>query len=188
MVTVVGSERRLFSVVEYHRMAEVGILCEDDRVELLDGEIWQMSPIGSRHAACVDRLNRLLNRQVGPDVIVRVQSSIQLDDYTEPQPDLALLRMQPDFYAEALPTAADVLLLIEVADTSLEFDRRIKLPRYAQAGIPEVWLVDLQAKSVRVYTQPAESGYQVIRQLQSDQTAVATTIAGLAVAVKDIFG
>lgn len=169
-------------------MAEVGILYEDDRVELLDGEIWQMIPIGSYHAACVDRLNRLLNRQAGPDVIVRVQSSIQLDDYTEPQPDLALLRMQPDFYAEALPTAADVLLLIEVADTSQEFDRRIKLPRYAQAGVPEVWLVDLKAKSVRVYTQPTESGYQVIQQLGPDQTAVATTIAGLAVAVKDILG
>lgn len=169
-------------------MAEVGILCEDDRVELLDGEIWQMSPIGAYHAACIDRLNRLLNRQARPDVIVRVQSSIQLDDYTEPQPDLALLRMQPDFYAEALPTAADVLLLIEVADTSLEFDRRVKLPRYAQAGIPEVWLVDLKEKIVRVYTRPAESGYQAIQELAPDQTAAATTIAGLAVAVKDILG
>lgn len=169
-------------------MAEVGILYEDDRVELLDGEIWQMIPIGSYHAACVDRLTRAISHQVYQSAIMSVQNPIQLDDYTEPQPDLTLLRMRPDFYAEALPTAADVLLLIEVADTSLEFDRRIKLPRYAQAGVPEVWLVDLKAKSVRVYTQPTESGYQVIQQLGPDQTAVATTIAGLAVAVKDILG
>lgn len=169
-------------------MAEVGILCEDDRVELLDGEIWRMSAIGSRHIACVNRLTASISRQIDRSVIMSVQNSIQLDDYTEPQPDLALLRMQPDFYAEALPTAADVVLLIEVADTSLEFDRRIKLPRYAQAGVPEVWLVDLKEKLVRVYTQPAESGYQAIRQLQPDQTVVATTIAGLAVAVKDILG
>lgn len=169
-------------------MAEVGILCEDDRVELLDGEIWQMSPIGSHHAACVDRLNRAISRQIDRSVIMSVQNPIQLDDYTEPQPDLALLRMQPDFYAEALPTAADVLLLIEVSDTSLEFDRQIKLPRYAEAGIPEVWLVDLREKLVRVYTRPAESGYQAIQDLAPDQTAAATTIAGLTVAVKDMLG
>lgn len=117
-----------------------------------------------------------------------VQNSIQLDDYSEPQPDLALLRMQPDFYAEALPTAADVLLLIEVADTLLEYDRRIKLPRYAQAGIPEVWIVDLAENSVRVYTQPFEDSYQVIQQLRSGQTASTTGIAGLAVAVNDMLG
>ncbi|MBV9790991.1 MAG: Uma2 family endonuclease [Chloroflexi bacterium] len=188
MVTMAGITRRQFNVAEYHRMAEVGILCEDDRVELLDGEIWQMSPIGSRHAACVDRLNRLLSRRAEDDTIVRVQSPIQLDDYSEPQPDLALLRMQPDFYAEALPTAGDVLLMIEVADTSLEYDRRLKLPRYAQAGIPEVWLVDLNEHSVRVYTQPFEDGYRVIQQLHPGQSVSATRIAGLAVAVNDMLG
>lgn len=188
MVTVAGMVRRQFNVAEYHRMAEVGILYEDDRVELLDGEIWQMSPIGSRHAACVDRLNRAISGQIDQSVIMSVQNPIQLDDYSEPQPDFALLRMQPDFYAEALPTAADVLLLIEVADTSLEYDRRLKLPRYAQAGIPEVWLVDLNEHSVRVYTQPFEDGYRVIQQLRAGQSVSATRIAGLVVAVNDMLG
>lgn len=189
MVMVAGIARRQFNVAEYHRMAEVGILCEDDRVELLDGEIWQMSPIGSRHIACVNRLTAVISRQIDQSaVIMSVQNSIQLDDYSEPQPDLTLLRMQPDFYAEALPTAADVLLLIEVADTPLEYDRRIKLPRYAQAGIPEVWIVDLAENSVRVYTQSFEDSYQVIQQLRRGQTAVATRIAGLAVSVNDMLG
>lgn len=185
---VAGIARRQFNVAEYHRMAEVGILCEDDRVELLDGEIWQLSPIGSRHMACVNRLTAAISRQIDQSVIVSVQNSIQLDDYSEPQPDLALLRMQPDFYAAALPTAADVLLLIEVADTSLEYDRGVKLPRYARAGIPEVWLVDLQENIVRAYSQPTENGYQIIRQLRPGQAAIATMIPGLAVAVNDILG
>lgn len=180
--------RKQFSVVDYHRMVEAGILHEDDRVELLDGEVWQMSPIGSRHIACVNRLTALVSRQVGNLVIVSVQNPIRLDNYSEPQPDLALLRMQPDFYADALPTASDVLLVIEVADTSREYDRGIKLPRYAQAEIPEVWLVDLQEDVVRAYTQPTESGYQSIQQLRAEQTVAATTVPGLAVAVKDMLG
>ncbi len=96
--------------------------------------------------------------------------------------------MQPDFYAEALPTAADVFLLIEVAETSLDYDRDVKIPRYAQAGIPEVWLVDLQAEVVSVYTQPSAAGYQRIRQLHAGESVVATTVAGLEIAVEDILG
>ncbi|HEX6292718.1 MAG TPA: Uma2 family endonuclease [Herpetosiphonaceae bacterium] len=180
--------RRQFTVTEYQRMAETGILHEDDRVELLDGEIWKMSPIGSRHIACVNRLTAQVSRQVGQLVIVSVQNPIQLTDYSEPQPDLALLRMQPDFYAQALPTPSDVLLLIEVADTSLEYDRDVKLPRYAQAGIPEVWLVDLHEGTIRVYTQPTDAGYRVIQHLRSGETAVATAVDGLAIVVNDIVG
>lgn len=180
--------RRQFTVTEYQRMAETGILHEDDRVELIAGEIWEMSPIGSRHIACVNRLTMQVSRQVGQTVIVSVQNPIQLTDYTEPQPDLALLRMQLDFYAEALPTAADVFLLIEVADTSLDYDRDVKIPRYAQASIPEVWLVDLQAEVVSVYTQPSAAGYQRIRQLHAGERVAATTVAGLEIAVEDILG
>src|SRR5436190_15615228 len=132
-------KRRRFTLDEYHRMGKTGILSEDDRVELIEGEIIEMSPIGSRHAACVDRFNELIAR-LRLNIIVRVQSSIQLDDYSQPQPDLALLRRRDDFYSSSLPRPADVLLVIEVADTTLEYDRFVKLPLSAHAGIPEAWL------------------------------------------------
>lgn len=130
--------RRSFTVEEYHRMAEAGILREDDRVELLEGEIVEMTPIGSRHAACVDRLNQLGVRGVGPRAIVRVQSPVRLGERSEPQPDLTLLRARPDFYAHAHPGPADVLLIIEVAEASADADRTVKMPLYARAAIPEV--------------------------------------------------
>lgn len=179
--------RRQFTVTEYQRMAQSGILHEDDRVELIGGEILQMSPIGSRHIACVNRLMGTITSQVGQQVIVSVQNAIQLSDYSEPQPDLALLRAQADFYADALPTAKDTLLVIEVADTSLEYDRDVKIPRYAEATIPEVWLVNVKAERVTVYTQPNEVGYQHIQDFQVGKVIRATTVAHLEVAVDDIF-
>ncbi len=180
--------RRQFTVTEYQRMAETGILGEDDRVELIDGEIFEMSPIGSRHIACVNRLTAIMSRQVGQTIIVSVQNPVQLTDYSQPQPDVALLRARPDFYAQALPTPSDVLLVIEVADTSLEYDRDVKVPHYAQAGIPEVWLLDLQNETVTVYTQPEQSGYGATRQLQAGEVITATAVAGLKVAVSDMLG
>ena len=123
--------RRHFNVTEYHRMMEAGILLDSDHVELIDGEVIEVSPIGSRHAACVDRLNRLFNKL--EDVIVRVQSPIRLDDFSEPQPDITLLKLRPDFYAQGHPTPSDVLLVVEVADSSTEFDCVVKLPLYAEA-------------------------------------------------------
>ena len=179
--------RRQFTVIEYQRMAQSGILHEDDRLELIDGEILQMSPIGSRHIACVNRLMGNITSQVGQQVIVSVQNPIQLSDYSEPQPDLALLRAQADFYADALPTAQDTLLVIEVADTSLEYDRDVKIPRYAQANIPEVWLVNVKAERVTVYTQPTEQGYQRMQHFQAKEVIRGTTVANLEIAVDDIF-
>jgi Uma2 family endonuclease len=179
--------RRQFTVTEYQRMAETGILHEDDRVELIDGEIFEMSPIGSRHVACVNRLLASVSQQVGQTVIVSVQNPIQLTDYAEPQPDLVLLRAQPDFYAEALPTPLDVLLLIEVADTSLEYDRDVKIPRYALANIPEVWLVDVENETVIVYTRPSTSGYQTVQQFEAGKVIRATMVPSVEVAVDEIF-
>src|SRR5579863_6654097 len=132
--------RWAISVADYHRIAEAGILGEDDRVELIDGEVRVMSPIGNPHAATVNRYNALLSTLVGKDAIVSVQNPIQLNDMSEPQPDVVLLRFRDDFYADKTPTPADVLLIIEVSDTTLAYDRLEKLPRYALAGIPEVWL------------------------------------------------
>ncbi len=145
-------------------MAEAGILSEDDRVELIEGEIVEMSPIGSRRAACIDRIvNFLLNRFAGKTAIVRVQSPIRLDDFSEPQPDISLLLPREDFYAGEHPKSADVLLLIEVADTSVEYDRTVKTSLYARANIPEVWLINLKKSEIEVYTKPADGSYQTIR-------------------------
>ena len=144
---------RRFTVAEYHRMEEAGLLGEDERVELIDGWILTMSPIGSRHAACVSLLNRVL-RPVEETAIVRVEDPITLNDDTEPQPDIAVVKFKANLYADAHPCPADVLLLIEVAETSLEEDREIKLPRYAASSIPEVWIVNLVANIIEVYREP----------------------------------
>jgi len=151
--------KRKFTVDEFHRMLQAGILREDDRVELIQGEIVEMTPVGSRHAACVKRLNRLLSRGVGDAAIVSIQDPVRLGPDSEPQPDIALLRPRPDFYADRHPAAGDVLLIVEVADASAAYDRDTKLPLYARAGIPEVWLVDLAANQLEVYRRPSPQGY-----------------------------
>jgi Uma2 family endonuclease len=131
--------RRLFTVHEYDQMVQAGILHEDDRVELIEGEIIEMAAIGSRHAACVNRLVQLFVMHVAGQAIVHAQNPIRLSERTEPEPDLSLLKPRPDFYAAGHPGPQDVLLVIEVADSSIGFDREIKIPLYARAGIPEVW-------------------------------------------------
>ncbi len=156
----VGLTKRRFTVAEYHRMAEVGILTEKDRVELIDGEIVEMTPIGPRHASVVKRLTALLTSRLGARTIVSVQDPVQLSKESEPQPDVVLLRPSSDFYAEGHPEPVDTLLLIEVADTSLPYDRGVKLPRYAAAGVPEVWIVDLADEAVEVYRAPAPEDYR----------------------------
>ena len=161
--------KRLFTVEEYHRMGEVGILGEDDRVELIEGEIVQMSPIGSRHAACVDRLLQNLMDKVKGRAIVRVQSPIRLGDRSEPQPDLVLLRPREDFYASGHPGPGDVLLVIEVAESSAEYDREVKVPLYARYGIVEVWLVDLERNRVEVYREPKEGRYWEVREVLGEE-------------------
>ncbi|HEX3035581.1 MAG TPA: Uma2 family endonuclease [Thermodesulfobacteriota bacterium] len=161
--------RRLFTVTEYYRMAEAGILSEDDRVELIEGEIIEMTPIGSRHSACVDRLSTLFHLHLGKAVIIRVQNPVRLDERSEPQPDVSLLKPRKDYYAEAHPTPDDVLLIIEVSETSIDYDRRVKLPLYARALIPEVWLVDIPGDRIEVHKQPSKEIYQEPRYIQRGQ-------------------
>jgi hypothetical protein len=160
------------TVARYERMIAEGILTKDDRVELINGVIVDMSPIGSPHGACVDRLNELLARRFRGRVIVRVQGAIVLGSRDEPQPDLALLRPRPDYYARRNPRPTDVLLVIEVADTSLERDRRLKLPRYAATGIAEVWIVDLMSEVVEVYRKPRAGGYRQVETLGLERRIV----------------
>ena len=181
-------QNHVFTVGEYYRMAETDILTEEDRVELIAGQIVAMSPIGSRRAACVKRLNLLLGKIVGDSMLIGVQDPIQLDAYSAPEPDLVLLRPCADFYADAHPTASDVLLAIEVADTSADYDRDVKLPLYAQAGIPEVWLIDLEKNRVEVYAQPQGGAYQQRVEVATDDTFTSPTIPQLALAAADLLG
>lgn len=155
-------QRKLFTTEEYHQMLQAGILSEDDRVELIEGEIWEMSPIGSRHAGSVNRLNRALGKAFGDRVVVSVQNPVHLDGYSEPQPDLAILRYREDFYTEVHPTPEDTLILIEVADSSVQFDRNVKIRLYAKKGVPEVWLFVLPESRIEVYRDPSPEGYQQV--------------------------
>lgn len=152
--------RHRYDVRDYYRMAEAGILSPDARIELIEGELVDMAPIGSRHAAVVDRFARSLTLAVGERAIVRVQGPVRLNELSEPQPDIALLRPREDFYAAAHPGPADVLLLIEVADSSLEYDRGVKLPLYARHGIPECWLVNLERGVINRCREPSDDGYR----------------------------
>lgn len=177
-----------FTLDTYHRLGELGVLDEDDRVELLDGQIVAMTPIGAAHAACVNRLNHLLTRRLGRDACVSVQNPLILAERWEPQPDLAVLRQPAGLSSERLPEAQDVLLVIEVADSSLEHDRDVKLPRYAAAGIPEAWLVDLSSDTLRVCRQPSPDGYAEIVTAIRRTTLRPVQLPGVAVGAADILG
>jgi len=180
--------RRVFSVDEFHRMADAGVFTEDDRLELLDGEIVRMTPIGSRHAGCVDRLNAWFGPRLHPHMIVHVQNPLLLSQQTELYPDIALLKRRPDFYSESLPQPGDVLLVVEVADTTGDYDRRIKVPRYARAGIPEVWVVDLRDRAVDVYRQVEGGQYREQRRVGSGQSLVIPGVPDLWIAVDEVLG
>ena len=166
MAVEVAATRRRFTRAEYYRMAEAGILGRHDRVELIRGEIVEMSPIGRRHRAFVDNLNELLVLRLAGRAIVSVKQPVVLTEDTEPQPDVTvLLRRRPVPYKEREAHAEDVLLLIEVADSSLAYDRSTKLRLYAEAGIPEYWVVDCEAETVEVYRDPGPDGYRDLRRV-----------------------
>lgn len=180
--------RKLFTTAEYHQMIEAGVFKEDDRFELLEGEIYEMSPLGSRHVAAVNRLNEIMSEQLRGSVLISVQNPVELNEYSEPQPDLTLLKRRADFYAQALPTPADVLVAIEVSDTTHEKDRNLKLPAYARAGIIEAWLVDLYNDHIEIHSQPHKGRYQEIRLVFRGQTVVSKSLPQLTLLADDILG
>ncbi len=180
--------KHLFDVSEYHRLAQAGIFLEDDRVELINGEVVEMSPLGSAHAACVNTLDDLLHEKLRGLAQISAQNPIQLDDYSEPQPDVAVLKPRTDRYARAHPRPEDVFLVIEVADTSIEYDRRVKLPLYARAAIPEAWLVDLNQELISVFSDPRDGEYQNYREFKRGETIASEGVANLNLAVDDILG
>lgn len=181
-------ERRRFTAEEFERLAEAGILAEDERVELINGEIVQMSPIGRRHNATVDRIVDLFIRHLAGRVQLRVQGSVRLDASQELQPDVALLRRRADYYRASAPGPADILLVVEVADTSAEYDREVKLPLYGQAGVAEAWLVDLSADRLLVARQPAPDGYRTVAVLGRGEQVVPLAFPDLALPVADLLG
>ena len=195
-------QTRRFNVEEYHRMAEAGILGEDDRLELVDGELVEMAPIGSRHLACVVALNHLLVEASEGRWFVSVQNPVRLGERDEPEPDLSLLKGRPDPAAPGPPGPDDLLVVVEVSDTTLSYDRNVKLPLYAAARIPEAWIVDLQDRKVEVYADPGAgpasmggsaqgyqtSGYHVSSSYAPGETIVSETIAGLSLPVDEVLG
>ncbi len=183
-----GGERR-FTAEEYHAMLRAGILHEDDRTELIEGRIYQMAAVGSHHAACVKRLNRLLTEELGARALVSVQDPIRLPDGSEPEPDLAVLRPREDFYAEAHPTPGDLFFLIEVADTTLAEDRAVKIPAYALHGVSEAWLVALRRGYVEVYRRPMPGGGYAERvRYAGDEAVQPAAFDDLAFSARTILG
>ncbi|MDE2717430.1 MAG: Uma2 family endonuclease [Chloroflexota bacterium] len=184
---VAVEEKYRFTVEEYYRMGEIGIFPPDVRVELVDGLVRRMPPIHPPHASIVDRLNAMLAARLAGVALLRVQGPIHLDDYNEPQPDLTVMRFRDD-YSRQHPTPADVLLAIEVADTSLSYDRDEKIPRYGRAGIPESWLVDVQAGTIRVFTEPHAGGYGQERVVTRGQEIMSVAVEGLRLQVDEALG
>jgi len=168
-------------------MAQAGILGEDDRVELIDGEIVEMTPIGARHAGCVKRLADLFFRTFRDSAVISVQDPIRLDKRSEPQPDLALLHQKQDFYASRLPMPADVFLLVEVANSSTDPDRKVKVPLYAQHDISEVWLADLEQETITVFLDSAPDGYRTARVFRRGESLAQSAFPDRPITISDIF-
>jgi Uma2 family endonuclease len=190
MSTVMESwpRRHRITVDEYYRMAEVGLLAPDARVELIDGEIIDMAPIGTDHCSVVDQLTRLFVTGVGNRGIVRIQGAVRLDWLSEPQPDLALLAPRDDFYRHAHPLPGDVLLLIEVSDSTLRYDRDVKAPLYARHGIPEVWIFDLQHGEFRTYSSPEGGIYRHQGTSREPSLAPVAALPGVAIDLSGVLG
>jgi Uma2 family endonuclease len=177
--------KRLFTVDEYERMVEVGILAEDDRVELLNGEIIEkISPIGSWHSFVVNELHYQLLQLLDRSNSIRNQSSIKLTKSSMPEPDLIVLKYQADRYRHQLPGPSDILLIIEVSDSTLDIDQHTKLPLYAQCSIPEVWIVNGRDDQIEQYTQPSATGYQSVKKYKAGETITSQQLPQIQLAVQ----
>lgn len=179
--------RHQFTVKQFQQMAESGILSENDRVELIRGEMIDMSPIGRRHAGCVNKLVNFLIQLLGKQIVLAPQNPVELDETSEPQPDIALLKPRPDFYKNSHPQPEDIFLLIEVADTTVKYDREVKIPLYAEANIPEVWLVDVNQEVVEVYRNPLQGVYQDVQKLVKNQTLSILAFPDVHINVSEMF-
>ena len=182
----VALSKRRYTADEYQRMGQVGILPEGGRLELIDGEVLAMTPIGTQHNACVNRAMRALVRAAGDDAIVQAQGSVRLDLYHEPQPDLVLFRPRADFYASRHAGPDDILLIIEIADSSIEYDRDVKARIYAESGVPEYWLADLNANLVSRYFSPERGAFRSLEKYRRGQSLAPQLLTACVVAA-DVF-
>jgi hypothetical protein len=180
--------KKRFTVDEYYQMAKAGILGPGDRVELIEGEIIEMSPIGDRHATRVLRAIDFLSRAFAGRALVNVQNPLQLSDYTEPQPDLVVLKLRADYYSSKKIRAEDALLVIEVSDTTIRYDRNIKLPLYAAAGIPEVWIEDLESGQLLVYRNPVNKIYSTRLNFRRGESISLLAFPDITFIVEDLLG
>jgi Uma2 family endonuclease len=181
-------QKRLFTVQEYHLISEAGILSEGDRVELIEGEIVKMAAIGTRHASCVKRLTRRFSLIPEEQATLGVQDPIQLTERTEPQPDVVLLQPRADYYATAHPIPSEVLLLVEVSDSTVDYDRDVKVSIYSRSGIQEVWLIDLVENCLEVYRQPGPNGYSLMLKFWRGQQVAPLAFPEFEVSVDFILG
>jgi Uma2 family endonuclease len=179
-------KRHKLDVVQYHRIGETGVFEGHERVELIEGEIVEMAPTGGAHAGTTNDLNQMLVLATGDRALVTVGNPVRLDRYNEPQPDFALLRPRANSYCDAHPTAADTLLLIEVAESSLRYDRKVKLPLYARHGVPELWIVDLEGGAIEVCREPRGDGYAAWSRVAPGEVLEPTLLPGVRIAVADI--
>ena len=167
---IVQAQHKKFTADQYYQMAESGILTQRDRVELIEGEIIQMAAIGKNHAVCVDRLNELFVLAFSSQALIRVQNPVRLSNYSEPEPDFAILRLRQDFYLNGHPQPEDVFAVVEVSDSSIDYDRGVKAPLYASEGIQELWIIDLNVLAVEVYRLPSSQGYQQVQTFQRGES------------------
>ena len=184
----IEATKKLFTVDEFYRIIETGIFPEGQRVELIDGEIIEMSPIGTRHAGCVNRANTFFTEAFGRNAIVSIQNPLRLSEFTEVLPDVVVFKPRADFYVSERPTPADVFFLVEVADTTLRYDRNVKVPRYAAAGIAEVWIEDLKGDSLLVYRDPAEKTFKTSLTLHRGDSVSPLAFPAVKFKVEDLLG
>lgn len=180
--------RRRFTADEYQAMGRAGILGEGDRVELIDGEVLAMSPIGPPHIGTLSRLTKLFLQRAGDTATVQVGGSVRLDDYSEPQPDLVLLKARADFYASALPGPSDVLLVVEVSQSSLAYDRGLKADLYARRNLTEYWIVDLVHGAVIRHSDPIDGRYRQVAAVPHDTPFAPALLPSCVVTTRDMLG
>ena len=184
----IQNPKRLISIDEYHRMAADGLFSEDDRVELIEGEIVEMTPIGDRHALGVLRLNLFFHRGFLNRGLISPQNPLRFGGWSEPQPDVAVLAWRDDLYAYAAPASQDVLLLVEVADSTIGYDRKIKMPLYAKHGIGESWILNLAEDVLEIYRQPSTTGYRKIQRLRRGDSIAMEAFPDVVFSVSDLLG
>ncbi|NEQ41126.1 MAG: Uma2 family endonuclease [Okeania sp. SIO3I5] len=180
--------RQLFTVDQYYKMLDAGVFTENERVELIRGEIIKMSPIGVRHGDCVDSLAELFILRLVQTVTVRVQNPVRLNDNSEPQPDVSLVQRRQGFRQTQQPQPENVFLLIEVSDTTIKYDREIKVPLYAENNIVEVWLVNLNEECLEVYRQPTANGYEIVQTFQRGENVTIQALPNVTFTVDEILG